>query len=109
MRRPSSAGTPPRVHQASAAYRFALYRLVPLWPEDVLDLSREGRARLIAKLERALRAEQQRARTNSHAYDRARHLQLARAYREERSAFERLEVTGLDCFLRDGGASQMDE
>ncbi len=91
MREPFDVTSIPRQVCSLETSREILHRLLPLWPEDVFDLSREGRARLIAKLARALSAEHARARAKSHAYDPARHIQLARAYREECDALLRLD------------------
>lgn len=80
----------PTTDRETCDHLVALARLIPLWPEDVLDRSEVGRRRLIGKLERGLRAEQRRARSGSHAYDFARHAQLARALRRERAALGRI-------------------
>lgn len=63
-----------------------LARLVPLWPSEIADTSREGRARLIAKLEQALKAERRRGRSGHWTYDLARHAALVRIWRRERAA-----------------------
>jgi len=66
-----------------------LKRLLPLWPHEIADRSVPGRQRLIARLERALRAERRRARANHWAYDVARHSALVRILAEERDALAR--------------------
>jgi hypothetical protein len=60
-----------------------LPKLVALWPRELQAASLAERARLLAKLRRALRAERQRGRGGHWTYDLARHAQLLRAYRAE--------------------------
>lgn len=60
-------------------------RLAGLWPAEIADVSPEGRARLIAKLERVLKAERRRGRAGHWTYDLARHAALVRAVRRERA------------------------
>lgn len=63
-----------------------LQRLIALWPSEISDTSTDGRARLIAKLHRALRAERQRGLAGHWTYDLARHAALLAAWRRERAA-----------------------
>ena len=70
--------------------RQELARLVPLWPAELFDLSIEGRARLVAKLQRALRAERRRGLAGHFAYDLSRHAQLLRSTRAEAAALNAL-------------------
>jgi len=63
-----------------------LARLLPLWPHEIADTSPDGRARLISRLERALRAERQRGIAGHWTYDLARHVALLNAYRAEVAA-----------------------
>lgn len=67
-----------------------LSRLLPLWPCEIEDVSPQGRARLVATLERALRAERRRGRSGHWTYDVARHAALLAAWRRERAALARL-------------------
>jgi hypothetical protein len=73
--------------------RAELQRLLPLWPSEIADLSLRGRRRVVQFLARALREERRRARGGHWAYDLARHAALARAWRSEREAFNRLQST----------------
>jgi hypothetical protein len=63
-----------------------LTSLLPLWPAEIEDVSIEGRMRLVAVLERALRAERRRGLAGHWTYDLARHMQLLEAYRSETRA-----------------------
>ena len=63
-----------------------LARLVPLWPSEIADTSRAGRARLVATLYRALKAERRRGVGGHWSYDLARHAALLAAWRRERAA-----------------------
>lgn len=60
-----------------------LARLLPLWPSEIADTSLEGRRRLVAKLERALKAERRRGRAGHWTYDLARHAALLAAWKRE--------------------------
>lgn len=60
-----------------------LQRLLPLWPAEIGDVSPAGRKRLIATLERALRAERRRGLSGHWSYDLGRHAALLRAWRRE--------------------------
>jgi hypothetical protein len=61
----------------------ALLRLVPLWPAQIADMSIGGRRRLVAMLERALKAERRRGRAGHWSYDLARHVALLAAWKRE--------------------------
>jgi hypothetical protein len=52
-------------------------------PAEIEDVSIQGRTRLVALLERALRAERRRGLAGHWTYDLARHIQLLEAYRTE--------------------------
>lgn len=68
-----------------------LARLLPLWPDELSDMTPAGRARLVAKLERALKAERRRGRAGHWTYDLARHAALLDAWRREREALRKSE------------------
>lgn len=79
----------PRPPDAQARERRKrLTSLLPLWPAEIEDTSIEGRARLIATLERALRAERHRGLAGHWTYDLARHRQLLDAWRAEIRALD---------------------
>jgi hypothetical protein len=73
-------------HQTCIQRRDELARLLPLWPNEIADLSIEGRKRIIATLERALRTERRRGKAGHWAYDLARHAALVRTWRNECAA-----------------------
>ena len=77
--------------KADAGYVRArdLPRLLPLWPHELTATTNADRARLLARLRRALRAERQRGLAGHWTYDLARHAQLLRAYRAEVAAHVR--------------------
>jgi len=79
--------------EANCVEDFA--RLLPLWPQEVADRSFEGRKKLIAVLERALREERRRGRRGDGAYDLARHAALHRILKEERVALSTLQMQAL--------------
>ncbi len=60
-----------------------LPRLLPLWPEDLADISVDGRRALVGRLASVLRRERQRGAAGDWSYDLARHRQLLTAYRAE--------------------------
>jgi hypothetical protein len=68
--------------------RKRLTLLLPLWPAEIEDLSIQGRAQLVAVLERSLRAERRRGLAGHWTYDLARHIQLLEAYRTEMRALD---------------------
>ena len=70
---------------AQDARNQELARLLPLWPSEIADTSLEGRRRLVAKLERALKAERRRGRAGHWTYDLARHAALLAAWKRERT------------------------
>lgn len=80
----------PRPHAEvirSSTERMAeLSRLLPMWPAELADTSREGRLKIIATIERAIRAERRRGRAGHWAYDLARHAALFRLLKCERAA-----------------------
>lgn len=63
-----------------------LSRLVPLWPAELADTSREGRLKVLSLIERAIRAERRRGHAGHWAYDLARHAALFRWYKRECAA-----------------------
>ena len=67
-----------------------LARLLPLWPVEIADITRAGRARLIARLEHSLKAERRRGRDGHWTYDLARHAALLAMCRSEREALAAL-------------------
>lgn len=71
--------------------RSELPRILPVWPHEIADDSPDGRQRLIAKLERALRAERRRGVAGHWTYDLARHSALLCVYRLELAACRRLQ------------------
>lgn len=71
---------PPR---AEYDRRTALAKVLALWPHEIEDESREGRAHILARLRRALRAERQRGLAGHWTYDLARHAELLRVYKQE--------------------------
>jgi hypothetical protein len=60
-----------------------LPRLLPLWPEDLVDQTLAGRQALVHRLRSALRRERQRGVAGDWCYDLSRHRQLVIAYRAE--------------------------
>jgi hypothetical protein len=86
---------PPLKHQQSDEHRRNdLARLLPLWPVELADLSLEGRQRIVATLEKALRVERQRGKAGHWAYDLARHAALSRTWKNERTALQAFELRG---------------
>ena len=69
--------------------REELPRILPLWPHELADQSTQGRARVLAKLRRALRAERRRGIAGHWTYDLGRHVELLRVYRLELAANEK--------------------
>ena len=66
-------------------------RLLPLWPRDLADRSLDGRKKLIAVLERALRQERRRGHAGHSAYAIERHAALYRALKKERASLSALQ------------------
>jgi hypothetical protein len=60
-----------------------LSQLLALWRWEIEDVSLLGRARLLRRMQCALRIERQRAIAGHWAYDLSRHARLADAYRRE--------------------------
>lgn len=95
-------------------YRRAvdLPKLIALWPHEIEDRSAAGRARLLAKLKAALRAERLRGLAGHWTYDLARHAQLLAAYRAElaedaamrENPAERWDANGLQATNKKGPA-----
>jgi hypothetical protein len=81
-RRDADTSVPPN----GADREREIARLVGLWPSEIADVSVEGRARLVKKLEQVLKAERRRGRAGHWTYDLARHAALVRILRHERSA-----------------------
>jgi hypothetical protein len=77
--------------QSDSARREDLARLLPLWPVELADLSIAGRRRIIARLERALRAERKRGIAGHWAYDLARHAALVKNWKSESAALREIE------------------
>lgn len=77
--------------RGTGASRQELARFLPLWPDEISDLSLRGRRRIVHFLARALRLERRRARQGHWAYDVARHAALARLWRAEAAALQKLE------------------
>ena len=66
--------------------RAEIGRLLPLWPCELADMTPAGGTRIVAILERALRAERRRGLAGHWTYNLARHAQLLRAYQIEKAA-----------------------
>jgi len=69
-----------------------LPRLVPIGPEEIDDVSRAGRLRVLRRLFGALRGERARGRSGHWSYSLDRHIGLVQAVAAERQGF--LEATG---------------
>lgn len=82
-RAPGARRVPPR---AAYCRTTELPRLIPLWPHEIADTSPAGRAKIVGKLERALRAERRQGLAGHWSYDLARHTRLLWAYRAEAAA-----------------------
>jgi hypothetical protein len=67
-------------------------RLLPLWPRELADRSLEGRKKLIAALDRALRMERCRGRAGHPGYDLIRHASLSRMLKRERAALSAFQL-----------------
>ena len=57
--------------------------LLPIWPDELKELTAEGHHRLIQRLRRTLREERRRGLAGSWTYDLARHARLYRALQAE--------------------------
>lgn len=69
-----------------------LPRLARILPGEIAAESAEGIMVILARLERALRAERNRARSGHWTYDLNRHIALRQAYLAERQRFESLQA-----------------
>jgi hypothetical protein len=76
--------------------RRELARVLALWPHELEDDSRQGRARVLGKLFKALRAERRRGVAGHWTYDLARHRELLRVWRLELAAARRTSGCGRD-------------
>jgi len=74
--------------------RTALLKVLPLWPHELEDDSRQARARIVARLRSALRAERRRGIAGHWTYDLARHAELLRVYRLEAASMRGEEPRG---------------
>jgi hypothetical protein len=63
-----------------------LARVLPVGPDEIADVSANGRRAILRRLARALRAERNRGRAGHWTYDLNRHIALAQAYAAERAA-----------------------
>ncbi len=79
----------PAIFGADARIR-RLCRLVPLWPSEIASSEPAQAERVVAALERALRAERRRGRAGHWSYDMNRHTALSHALRDERARLEAL-------------------
>lgn len=88
-----TAAHPPGSSTGAARYDRTrdLPRLVSVWPSEIGSLDPAGHRALIAKIERALRAERRRGLAGHWTYDLARHSQLLSALRHERRALAQRE------------------
>jgi hypothetical protein len=89
---PGSPRPPVGAQSRAASYDRArdLPRLLPLWPEELADETREGREALVERLGSLLRQERRRGQAGAWGYDVARHRQLLIAWRSEREGLRRL-------------------
>jgi hypothetical protein len=62
-----------------------------LWPHEVSDRSIEGRRKIIAALDKALRAERRRGNAGHWTYDVARHAALYRIWKRQRAELHDLQ------------------
>jgi len=93
---------------ASAHYdrRIELPRVLPLWPQDCADDSIDGRLGVLAKLERALRAERRRGIAGHWTYDLSRHVELLRVYRLEAAALAQAQGRSSMLKISTGGTTR---
>ena len=89
----STAHSASLLGKSRASAEAELARLLPLWPQQINDRSIEGRKRLIAAIERALREERRRGREGNRAYDLARHAALYQMLKHERVALTEMKTT----------------
>ena len=78
------------LNRGSEAYRRIshLPRVLPVGPDELADVTIEGRRRILARLARALRAERHRGRSGHWSYDLNRHIALVQAYTAEQRLLE---------------------
>jgi hypothetical protein len=70
-----------------------LANILPLWPDEIEDVSLAPTVVLVGRLRRALREERRRGMAGHWAYDLARHVRLRDAYRAETERLQRLLAT----------------
>jgi hypothetical protein len=85
---PRTAIAAARPQQTDRQRRDELARLLPLWPAEIDNLSLDGRRRIVAALERGLRAERRRGKSGHWAYDLARHAALVKNWKNECAALK---------------------
>lgn len=95
------------VRNSEASCAGDVAQLLPIWPKDLGDRSREGRKKLVAVIERELRKERQRGFAGNAAYDVARHAKLSHLLKHERRALVALELSQFGNRSR-GGAEKSD-
>lgn len=89
-----------RAPSSAAAFRAQPYSrievlpaLLAMWPQEVEDYSLSGTEAIIARLEKALRAERRRGQSRNWAYDINRHMRILTALRHERAWLEKLKAS----------------
>lgn len=70
--------------------------LLKLWPRQLEDRSIEGRKKLLAAIQRALREERRRGRAGHGAYNLERHATLCRFFKQERASLAALHLRDLN-------------
>ena len=77
-----------RIAAGREAYERSLHlpRIIAVGPDEIADDSPAGRAAILRRLARALRAERRRGRAGHWSYDLNRHIALSQAYSAEREA-----------------------
>ena len=95
-----TARLPTSFRKSEAITRGDAARLLPLWPRERDDRSLEGRKKLIAALERALREERRRGRMGHKAYDLGRHAALSSLLKKERAALAAANASCRKCVRR---------
>ncbi len=94
MSPPPRRGTIPRATNAPWDRTRMLPRLIAVGPEELADLSREGRAAIVRRLLRALRGERVRGRAGHWSYSLDRHIGLVQALAAERASLAATPVDG---------------
>lgn len=94
IRRGTATAITRTLKAGAEAYERArdLPRLARILPSELKAESAEGLAVILDRLERALRAERNRARSGHWTYDLNRHIALRQAYLAERQRFETLKT-----------------